>query len=443
MKLHTKLGIGLLSGITLVVVVAQSLQYVNTSTFISKLSQKNIELLKTREEGFAKNIFRSIDRAVADSIERGEMEKFTKLIREQKKLEGLLEFSLYSRTGTNTHSTEQANIGNRLSEEMLKTMEKAQAGKMVLKWKKSAIEIYKPQLITPDCIRCHTNWPRQGLGGISFLKLSTDSLNKAQDQAVLAINSMKRSTITASLVSVLGMLLVLSLTLYILIRRLVSHPLEKSAVMLKDIAQGEGDLTRRLHIMTKDEVGEMANWFNQLMDKLQTIIQSVVTEIKALNRSSKNFSAIARELTGQAGEMNTQSEEAARSTQQAADSIANINTSITAVSREVDESSATSESLSEKLTAIKRSTDGMSDHINSIASSSEQMSATMTSVAAATKQMSASVSSNATSIEEMYASLNEVSKSSGRVANVSGEAAEKADQTSVIINKLGTAAEEI
>src|SRR6056297_3067486 len=147
MKLHTKLGIGLLSVIIFVIVVAQILLYLNTSSFISKLSEKNISLLKNREEGFARNIFRSIDRAVADSIERGEMEKFTKIINEQKKIKGLLEFSLYGRDGKVSHSTDQSYLGRELSSDHLTKMESAQKDEMILQWEKGGIVIYKPHAI--------------------------------------------------------------------------------------------------------------------------------------------------------------------------------------------------------------------------------------------------------------------------------------------------------
>ncbi|MEA2059236.1 MAG: methyl-accepting chemotaxis protein [Thermodesulfobacteriota bacterium] len=443
MKLHTKLGIGLLSVIIFVIVAVQTPLYLNISSFISKLSQKNISLLKDREEGFARNIFRSIDRAVADSIERGEMEKFTKIINEQKKIKGLLEFSLYGRDGKVSHSTDKSYLGRELSSDHLTNMQSALNEDIILQWEKNGIVIYKPHAIEPDCIRCHTDWPKRGLGGISFLKLSTDALKKAEDQAQTAISAMKKTVVTGSLISVLSVIVVLSITMHILIRRLVSYPLEKTVNMLKDIAEGEGDLTKRLRVLSKDEVGDVANWFNVLMKKFQEIIKSVISEVSVLKQSSENFSAIASDLAEKSSLMNYQSEEAARSTELAAESIANITTSINVVSREVDESTENSNTLSEKLTAIKTSTDGVSDSINTIASSSEEMSSTMNTVAAAAGQLSESVSSNATSIEEMYASLNEVSKSSGRVANDSSEAAEKADHTSVIVNKLGSAAEEI
>jgi len=45
-------------------------------------------------------------------------------------------------------------------------------------------------------------------------------------------------------------------------------------VNLKDIAEGEGDLTKRIEIKSKDEIAELAGWFNIFIEKLQGIIGS-------------------------------------------------------------------------------------------------------------------------------------------------------------------------
>lgn len=46
--------------------------------------------------------------------------------------------------------------------------------------------------------------------------------------------------------------------------------------MLKDIAQGEGDLTKRLTVTGRDEIAEMATWFNTFVAKLQEMIHQVI-----------------------------------------------------------------------------------------------------------------------------------------------------------------------
>ncbi|MGQ9563022.1 MAG: methyl-accepting chemotaxis protein [Thermogutta sp.] len=52
--------------------------------------------------------------------------------------------------------------------------------------------------------------------------------------------------------------------------------LHQTVNMLKDIAQGEGDLTKRLHVAGNDEVAELAKWFNTFVSKLQEMIHQVI-----------------------------------------------------------------------------------------------------------------------------------------------------------------------
>ena len=52
----------------------------------------------------------------------------------------------------------------------------------------------------------------------------------------------------------------------------VTRPILGVAAMLENIASGEGDLARRLEYSKQDELGELANWFNRFLDKLQPII---------------------------------------------------------------------------------------------------------------------------------------------------------------------------
>ena len=65
-----------------------------------------------------RNIFLAVERAVAESLERGEMEKFTRILEAQREVKGLLEFSLYDRDGVVSHSSDPSFLKNRLSEEI-------------------------------------------------------------------------------------------------------------------------------------------------------------------------------------------------------------------------------------------------------------------------------------------------------------------------------------
>jgi len=55
----------------------------------------------------------------------------------------------------------------------------------------------------------------------------------------------------------------------------VSKPIISMASVLKDIAEGEGDLTRTIPITRNDEIGEMAIFLNSFIEKLNRIVHSI------------------------------------------------------------------------------------------------------------------------------------------------------------------------
>lgn len=63
---------------------------------------------------------------------------------------------------------------------------------------------------------------------------------------------------------------------------------------LKDIASGEGDLTKRIDKTSGDELGEVVDWFNQFIDKLHMSISDVVKSITPLTHLSSDLG----DLTG-------------------------------------------------------------------------------------------------------------------------------------------------
>src|SRR5207244_2003656 len=63
-----------------------------------------------------------------------------------------------------------------------------------------------------------------------------------------------------------------ALTVSLLVARSISRPLAETVDLLRHIAEGEGDLTKRLTVQSKDEIGELPSALNTFMDTLTTII---------------------------------------------------------------------------------------------------------------------------------------------------------------------------
>ncbi|MDB6141012.1 MAG: methyl-accepting chemotaxis protein [Pseudomonas sp.] len=73
----------------------------------------------------------------------------------------------------------------------------------------------------------------------------------------------------------------------------IARPLKQMVAMLDDIAQGEGDLTRRLTSDRADELGSIANGFNTFLGKLQVMITQVVGSVQKVSDSSEHTADIA------------------------------------------------------------------------------------------------------------------------------------------------------
>ncbi|AJE02789.1 methyl-accepting chemotaxis protein [Geobacter pickeringii] len=120
---------------------------------------------------------------------------------------------------------------------------------------------------------------------------------------------------------VAGIALLIILVAGIIARFVVHHlfrPLDRMHDMLRDVAEGEGDLTKRLDYLEANEVGEMSRSFNTFMDKLHGIISVVsqtVAQLAAASTQVRGSSEImaggAEQVADQAGTAATAGEEMA------------------------------------------------------------------------------------------------------------------------------------
>ncbi|MBM7061971.1 methyl-accepting chemotaxis protein [Pseudomonas sp. UL073] len=126
---------------------------------------------------------------------------------------------------------------------------------------------------------------------------------------------------------------VAGLLLVWLTARGVTRPILGVAAMLKNIASGEGDLTRRLDYARHDELGELAGWFNRFLDKLQPVIADVKRSVQDARSTADQSAAIASQTSSgmqqqyrevdqvatASNEMSATAQDVARSAAQAAD----------------------------------------------------------------------------------------------------------------------------
>ena len=127
----------------------------------------------------------------------------------------------------------------------------------------------------------------------------------ADDAAVARTRSVRlESTIYALVVASILLLIIWGLALV----RSVSKALKNMIGMVKDLAEGEGDLSKRLEIVTRDELGELARWFNTFLDQIHQIISQVAGTAEQVASASEELNSTSQRITANSEKTSAQAD---------------------------------------------------------------------------------------------------------------------------------------
>ncbi|MBF0225309.1 MAG: methyl-accepting chemotaxis protein [Desulfobacterales bacterium] len=210
-----------------------------------------------------------------------------------------------------------------------------------------------------------------------------------------------------------SVILVFACIFIVFIANGITKPLNKIVKFVENIAQGK--LSSSVDVNTNDEIGILAKSLNKATTNIRGMVKEIDETNKILNTASEVLIHTSNGLDGKTKNMLTQSDKAYK-----ASDITSLN---------IKNMAAAAEQVSAQ--------------VSSVASFSNEVLSNMKNIETAAATVSNSISSIAVSSEEMYATLNEVAQNSGRGANVTNNASNKAGAMSIIVNKLGAAAKEI
>ncbi|VFQ42517.1 double cache domain 1 [Desulfoluna butyratoxydans] len=202
------------------------------------------------------------------------------------------------------------------------------------------------------------------------------------DKVMANAQSILLTNITIGLVS----FLIFAAVAWAIANSLVAR-IKENALMMNDIAEGEGDLTKLLQVRSTDEIGELSSGFNRFMEKLQVLIRDVAAGVASVSDASTGLLSMSEELAQSAG------------------------------------------TTSSRTTQVDRATQDMTERLASVAAAIEQASANIAMVATAT--------------EEMSATIGEIAKNTETARGISATALERTHGTSREMEALQSAAEEI
>ena len=219
----------------------------------------------------------------------------------------------------------------------------------------------------------------------SLDKLTGLNLSIARAESQAADSTYSHTVIMLLSIIVLGMAVGAGLALFI--GKSITNPVNGAVAGLKDIAEGEGDLTKRLEVRSKDEVGELSRWFNTFLDKLQDMVSQIMHNAQRVGQAAQG-------LTTVSDDMNTGS-------------------------------------------------DSMSNRSNAVATAAEEMSVNISSVAAAMEQASTNMESVSSAAEEMNITITGIAKHTEEARVITNDAVQQTKNASVKVDQLGDAAKAI
>ena len=174
----------------------------------------------------------------------------------------------------------------------------------------------------------------------------------------------------------------MSIVLWVFMRSLVVSPILEVSTAMKDISQGEGDLTQRIDVALKNEVGDLGKYFNMFIEKLHHSmieVDKVTNEVQKLAEDLDRISEAGRSLVSQQDqemdqvataitEMNATSKEVASNATLAASSAQEANEAASAARSMVDETVSTIDGLSSQIDEASQAMTSLSDEVGGITS---------------------------------------------------------------------------
>ena len=155
--------------------------------------------------------------------------------------------------------------------------------------------------------------------------------------------------------------------------RLITRPLNLLLDRIKDIAEGEGDLTQRMQVNSKDEVGQVAHWFNVFIAKIHDVVAEVTKVTSDVAEASSEIAISAEEIAQGMGDQSGQ---------------------INLVSAAVEE-------MSSSVVEVARKSADASDSANESGRVASEGGQVVTETITGMKSINHAVTSSATSVEEL------------------------------------------
>jgi len=221
-------------------------------------------------------------------------------------------------------------------------------------------------------------------------------VGSSEDYIMKEVNRM--TTFTVILATVAAILA--TIIIYLVLGNM-TNPIVNVTGSLKEIAEGEGDLTKELKVLSKDEVGDLSKYFNQTLGSISTLIKRIKYKVNALTntgheleanmaKTSRSVESIEKNFEGMKSKMSKQDESAAaadKAVRTIKDNIGNLNKLIESQSESINTSSSAVEQMTANIHSVTRTLIENAKNVTELTGASENGKTGLQAVAEKIKEI--------------------------------------------------------
>jgi methyl-accepting chemotaxis protein len=230
------------------------------------------------------------------------------------------------------------------------------------------------------------NWFNTITKKINLLKKVEDHLASEIIETTEALASRSKAAMIFSLIT-FALVAVASCFLVFLVTYMILNGIKQATNVALELAEGEGDLTKRMHLQTSDEIGMLGRAIDKMLDNLSSMIGQIQGVSGSLDIANAELSNLSTDMHGE--------------------------------------------------------TENVAGRASTVAAAAEEMSVNMDTVAIAVEDAAQNVASVAAATEEIAIVSDEISTNTEKARAITSEAVSQAANSSERVHELGTAADEI
>ncbi|HZV81625.1 MAG TPA: methyl-accepting chemotaxis protein [Geobacteraceae bacterium] len=229
--------------------------------------------------------------------------------------------------------------------------------------------------------------------------------------------------------------------LAVFIARTISAPMIRGVAFAQAVAAG--DMTGRLEVKSRDEVGDLADALNTMVVGLKEMIGKIRDTSGQVATAAGQISANSAQLTKAAHSQASASDETSATMVQMAASIQTVAGNADSLASNADEVSSSIQELGASSEQVAKSAEVMSASVTETSATIEQMTVSIEKVAKSTEDLASSVTETSSTIEQMTVSIDQVAGNSQELQKVVVESASIIEEMAASIKQVATNVETV